>query len=807
MVMARLRGRGLPVSRLNQLIYASLILWKERSDEGIVESAEIDGKLRRRFVPLLQSLFPREAAVLSDTEVESALAGVLATSNDYRDWWDGLLKASGLVVDFADREPMIAVDQAALWEGLQDRLDADALITLALARARGGRHADVVADCAALDAWDCVARVGDRNLQALWRRGLSDLHVHTGGARFGHLVWFDLMDGLAEPNQFQSLVGDQGQTLEPAFLKARAARQYLAAKLREARPVEAEQPLADSGARWRWDRRRLTGERTLLVWLWAQERGCLDQEMTRRLDGYLLAKSLFARASRQPSETRPGLAHFDDQHFRSLKPSSTLTGGYGTSGRLQLLPSGDALAFLLESPDLRRIELRIAPLPSAAGYGEFARHFDRLARDIAKDRRPHGPPVDIRFAVHYKRSRRKTPLLKMLIDTDRESAALRLALTAYAQEPAMRRRLARIDVAGQERDTQVAVFAPYMRLTRGDEDAVKALSGMDPDRDPRAPEFAKWLELAEHGDHRPSLSTPRLGMTVHAGEDFADPLDGLHQVASAIELYNLRAGDGIGHGLAMTTDTRAFSETRRPWAQIARGAALDSLIWLFDLINHQDRKRLFAADLHDLRDQIQQEGRDIYDLRGVLAEDLVWLRTARITPETPRRDEVGPIRWRLFLKDAGAVARARRDQLGPASESRGKLDRAVAWAQKRVLKDVIQKRIVVEMNPSSNLRISGAGSLGMSPTVKMLLQIENGLLASINTDNPGAFMSRVENEYAILLAGCRELGIAEGRARDLLERARWIGLNETWWPDRPPPGDGDDDDGDELDGAFGGTTS
>jgi hypothetical protein len=93
-----------------------------------------------------------------------------------------------------------------------------------------------------------------------------------------------------------------------------------------------------------------------------------------------------------------------------------------------------------------------------------------------------------------------------------------------------------------------------------------------------------------------------------------------------------------------------------------------------------------------------------------------------------------------------------------------------------------RKRIVVETNPASNLRISGATRLRDSPAVMLARQSRDGLLVCVNTDNPGVFASRIENEYALLLQGLDEAGTPQGEARDILERARRVGMDLVHWP-------------------------
>lgn len=85
------------------------------------------------------------------------------------------------------------------------------------------------------------------------------------------------------------------------------------------------------------------------------------------------------------------------------------------------------------------------------------------------------------------------------------------------------------------------------------------------------------------------------------------------------------------------------------------------------------------------------------------------------------------------------------------------------------------------MNPASNLRISGMASTASSPATVLLQKVANGLLACINTDNPAVFASCIENEYALLLDGLRET-MNPSAARDLLEKARQIGMETLAWP-------------------------
>ena len=66
---------------------------------------------------------------------------------------------------------------------------------------------------------------------------------------------------------------------------------------------------------------------------------------------------------------------------------------------------------------------------------------------------------------------------------------------------------------------------------------------------------------------------------MHAGEDFDNLLDGLYQVAMAIDAFDLREGDSIGHGMALATELNDRS-IKHEFAIMPAGQTLDSLCWL-----------------------------------------------------------------------------------------------------------------------------------------------------------------------------------------------------------------------------------
>lgn len=60
-----------------------------------------------------------------------------------------------------------------------------------------------------------------------------------------------------------------------------------------------------------------------------------------------------------------------------------------------------------------------------------------------------------------------------------------------------------------------------------------------------------------------SILPVRLGITVHAGEDFCDPITGLREIWEAIDHLGLRCGDRLGHALAASLNPKLLSELLR----------------------------------------------------------------------------------------------------------------------------------------------------------------------------------------------------------------------------------------------------
>ena len=113
---------------------------------------------------------------------------------------------------------------------------------------------------------------------------------------------------------------------------------------------------------------------------------------------------------------------------------------------------------------------------------------------------------------------------------------------------------------------------------------------------------------------------------------------------------------------------------------------------------------------------------------------------------------------------AGMLAR---ESAEPLEARLADIQQLLAQAQQLLLRQVKKKRIVIELNPSSNVRITGVDAASEVPTARLFEMVGDGLLACINTDDPGVFTTRIENEYSLVLRAALDLNVEAKRRHEM----------------------------------------
>jgi hypothetical protein len=104
--------------------------------------------------------------------------------------------------------------------------------------------------------------------------------------------------------------------------------------------------------------------------------------------------------------------------------------------------------------------------------------------------------------------------------------------------------------------------------------------------------------------------------------------------------------------------------------------------------------------------------------------------------------------------------------------------------QRTWIERLADRGIILEFNPSSNLRVSASSRVQDIPFVAVLNALRDRILATINTDNPGVFSTRIENEYAIALQALEACGIDRAGRIAIADRLRDVGMRFVYWPAR-----------------------
>ena len=99
----------------------------------------------------------------------------------------------------------------------------------------------------------------------------------------------------------------------------------------------------------------------------------------------------------------------------------------------------------------------------------------------------------------------------------------------------------------------------------------------------------------------------------------------------------------------------------------------------------------------------------------------------------------------------------------------------VEKVQKILQKDVADKSIFIEANPTSNKKISYVQKYSEIPAINMCgpffeKNIEHNLQVSLNTDDSAVFMTNLVNEYSMLTASLLREGYDEVAVYTLIEQ-------------------------------------
>ena len=161
--------------------------------------------------------------------------------------------------------------------------------------------------------------------------------------------------------------------------------------------------------------------------------------------------------------------------------------------------------------------------------------------------------------------------------SDSEIKAFHIESENESLQVDLRKAIRGYDVAGNENELPIEVFAPALRVLRS----------------------------AKHSSQ--SLFTTRYQrpfLTIHAGEDYSHLLSGLRAIDEAVYFCDYQSGDRIGHGLALGVSPISWAQ-RQQTAYVTIGEHLDNLVWCFQKSLEVIQKvPKFTGVLHLLQEKI-----------------------------------------------------------------------------------------------------------------------------------------------------------------------------------------------------------
>ncbi len=569
--------------------------------------------------------------------------------------------------------------------------------------------------------------------------------------------------------------------------------------------------------------RGLTDERSLLVQALAGAcRPGATRELRRGLHAYLLVRHAILGRMIQPARGVAGLERFARGYVR---PSWRKV-------RRPQSPRRD-LHQAWEAGGVGHLELRVTPDDPPATYVDryerALRDDDRGALLRAVRRRPVAAPTlpqnAPRFIFHFLRERDERPpgrtgqgAVALRVPSfeavrrrvDREASTLLEGL----QDPSVARWIVALDVANVETDTPVEVFAPAIRALRSQRlPSRRILRATGPDARFRPP--WGWL-----------------GLAVHAGEDFHHLLEGMRRVHETIRFLDMRQGDRLGHALALGIEPEAW---RQRWGGRAHQTCrerLDDLTWLLWRQEHvpaangtaaevlarlgTEHRRLTAhvygtasqtglPDLHTLREAWELRRYDPRFLeprrghgggtlvRGVVLDPLGAMRHREVREAVSEARPSAVELWQRDVWDDDVKRRGGEPLVVTVSEEE---DALLRHHQDSLLREVVERGIAIEVNPSSNLAIGPLDRMRDHPIFRWFppwaedrrrgggVQ-EPHPMVLVGTDDPAVFQTELVHEYALLAAAARERPELDRDPRQLqawLEHLRQAGNDYRFAP-------------------------
>ena len=277
--------------------------------------------------------------------------------------------------------------------------------------------------------------------------------------------------------------------------------------------------------------------------------------------------------------------------------------------------------------------------------------------------------------------------------------------------------------------------------------------------------------------------------TYHVGEDFYDITDGLRAIDEAVWLLNLKEGNRLGHCIALGIDAKRYYAKRHRVVIMPKQILLDNLVWLLYFARHH---HIGLLDIHQtLEQQIEMLYTEIgyevpfnmttyrrsmllrgNDMEKYETQNSKWLSTARDTSveaEAARLDSDACRLCQQYFVDPDIY---RNGFLQSVTFKAPYLyERLIKKVQNKMIRQIIDKGISIETNPTSNVRIGQLGEYDKLPLFrfsKVRGRQRRHIAVTANTDDKGIFCTSLHREYSLLA-----LALSKQRHKGEIPKWNW----------------------------------
>lgn len=336
------------------------------------------------------------------------------------------------------------------------------------------------------------------------------------------------------------------------------------------------------------------------------------------------------------------------------------------------------------------------------------------------------------------------------------------------------------------------------------------------------PDLRKWVRgldsAASEEDTPPDVFAPAYRMarrvlhlphaTYHAGEDFYHIISGVRVVCEAVDMLNLMKGDRIGHATALGVDPFLWMRTMPGVVTPTRGEWLQDLIFTWDLLQgvHEHPELVQKLNI-DIREQGYAVFRKshlspyilkrVFDLRrldpetllnayeyakvsllnqgvkSISMEDIIDALEHSPEPIEPHEIEKQLV-YEAFANESPEVLELiirwqKHEKTWKNSEERIEVPTdyfslsELLLIQQLAMRKLVDRAIVIETLPSSNLRISQYKEMGQHHSLRWLgvSKIEGDIspLIVLGSDDPGVFATDIKAEFYHVYASLRKRGL------------------------------------------------